>query len=179
LISVRNIDQRLVVEQTACRIQQASELFGREFAEIPVLFDLRGRAAGMYRVQSGERVIRYNPFIFERYFEDNLAQTVPHEVAHYVADVVYGLRNIRPHGQEWKRIMQFFGADTRATSQYDLDGLPMRKYRQFRYRCQCRQHELTSRRHNRIERNQARYFCKQCGGRLVFTGPENEGLQTD
>lgn len=172
--SVRNLDRRLIVEQTTARIQQASELFARNFVEIPVLFDLRGRAAGMYRVRNGERVIRYNPFIFNRYFDDNLAQTVPHEVAHYVADMVYGFRNIRPHGQEWKQIMQFFGADTRATSQYDLEGLPMRRYRQFRYRCQCRQHGLTARRHNRIERNQAQYFCKQCGGRLMFVGPATE-----
>lgn len=175
LKSVINIDQKLVVEQTALRIRQASELFGRKFAEIPVLFDLQGRAAGMYRVRNGERVIRYNPFIFTRYFEDNLAQTVPHEVAHYIADVVYGFRNIRPHGQEWKNIMRFFGADTRATSQYDLDGLPQRKFRRFRYRCQCQQHDLTSRRHNRAERNQVRYFCKQCGGCLKYVGPEITG----
>ncbi|MGW8246536.1 MAG: SprT family zinc-dependent metalloprotease [Acidiferrobacterales bacterium] len=171
MISGGDFDRRLVVEQTASRIEQASELFGQNFAAIPVLFDLRGRAAGMYRVRNGERVIRYNPFIFERYFEDNLAQTVPHEVAHYIADIVYGFRNIRPHGPEWKQIMRFFGADTRATSQYNLDGLPLRRYRQFQYRCPCREHALTSRRHNRIERNEVRYFCSHCGGRLRFVGP--------
>ena len=175
LESVKNLDQRLIVERTALRIRQASDLFGRKFAEIPVLFDLRGRAAGMYRVRNGERVIRYNPYIFTRYFEDNLAQTVPHEVAHYIADAVYGLRNIRPHGQEWKDIMRFFGAGTRATSQYDLEGLPQRKFRHFHYRCHCQSHNLTSRRHNRVERNQARYFCRQCGGRLTYVGPENAG----
>jgi SprT protein len=174
LISGKDFDRRLVVEQTASRIEQASDLFARNFSVIPVLFDLRGRAAGMYRVRNAERVIRYNPFIFERYFEDNLAQTVPHEVAHYVADIVYGFRNIRPHGPEWKQIMQFFGADTRATSQYNLDGLPVRRYRQFQYRCRCREHALTSRRHNRIERNEVRYFCNHCGGRLRFVGPVNK-----
>ena len=173
--SVSNLDQRLVVEQTASRIRQASDLFERNFAQIPVLFDLHGRTAGMYRVRNGERVIRYNPFIFARYFDDNLAQTVPHEVAHYIADIVYGFRNIRPHGEEWKNIMRFFGADTRATSQYDLEGLPQRKFHQFRYRCRCQLHNLTSRRHNRVERNQVRYFCKQCGGRLKYAGPGDTG----
>jgi len=177
LESVGNLDQRLVVAQTALRIRQASELFGRKFAEIPVLFDLRGRAAGMYRVRNGERVIRYNPFIFTRYFEDNLEQTVPHEVAHYIADLVYGFHNIRPHGPEWKDIMRFFGADTRATSQYDVEGLPGRKFRHFHYRCRCQLHSLTSRRHNRVERNQARYFCRQCGGRLKYVGQENTGAE--
>ena len=170
--TVSDIDESLVVEQTAYRIRQASELFGRKFAEIPVYFDLRGRSAGMYRVRLGDRAIRYNPVIFSRYFEDNLAQTVPHEVAHYIADVVYGFRNIRPHGPEWKEIMRFFGAETRATSRYDLTGLPLRSHRQFLYSCSCQQHRLTTRRHNRIERNQALYFCKQCGGRLKYLGPE-------
>lgn len=173
MVSGKNFDRHLVVEQTAARIEQASELFARNFAVVPVIFDLRGRAAGMYRLRNGERVIRYNPFIFERYFEDNLAQTVPHEVAHYIADIVHGFTNIRPHGPEWRQIMQFFGADTRATCQYDLEGLPVRKYRQFQYRCACREHALTSRRHNRIERKQARYFCKYCGGGLAYIGPAN------
>ncbi len=55
---------------------------------VPVRFELQGRAAGMYRVHKGERVIRYNPYIFSKYFDDSLANTVPHEVAHYITDVL-------------------------------------------------------------------------------------------
>lgn len=161
-------------EHTADRIRQAAVHFGQDFAEIPVLFDLRGRSAGMYQVKNGQRMIRYNPVIFSRYFEDNLVQTVPHEVAHYVADMLHGFRNIRPHGREWKEIMRFFGADTRATGQYDLQGLPLRRQRRFRYQCSCQQHDLTTRRHNRVNRRQAQYYCRRCGERLKFTGQETD-----
>lgn len=168
MISVNRQKQELVIARTNSNIQLAAEYFDRDFSPVSVLFDLTGRAAGMYRVRDNIRVIRYNPVIFARYFDDNLAQTVPHEVAHYISDILYGLRNIRPHGPEWKQIMEFFGADTRATCSYNLDGLPLRRYRQFRYLCRCRQHLLTSRRHNKIERNEMHYFCKYCGDRLTF-----------
>jgi len=148
--------QAQVVEETRARLRQAADFFGRVFPEIPVLFDLRGKAAGMYRVRAGQRVIRYNPFIFARYFDDNLAQTIPHEVAHYVSDLLHGFRNIRPHGQEWKRVMALFEADPRVTCNYDLHGLPQRRYQQHAYRCGCRQHQLTTIRHNRVRQNRMR-----------------------
>ena len=81
--------QRVIEETTAC-IYKADDLFNQTFDLIPVSFDLMGRAAGMYRVRNGQRVIRYNPWLFARYFKDNLANTVPHEVAHYIIDIVYG-----------------------------------------------------------------------------------------
>ncbi len=81
--------QRVIDETTAC-IYKADDLFNQSFDLIPVSFDLMGRAAGMYRVRNGQRVIRYNPWLFARYFKDNLANTVPHEVAHYIVDMVYG-----------------------------------------------------------------------------------------
>jgi len=97
LVSPLGPEQRQrVVEATRRSIAQAGVLFGCEFAEIPVTFDLRGRAAGMYRVRGGQREIRYNPHIFAKYFSDNLENTVPHEVAHYVIDVLHGLRRVRP-----------------------------------------------------------------------------------
>ena len=159
--------KQAVVNRTAECIQLLSDHFDRAFVPIPVLFDLRGKAAGMYRVRKNERCIRYNPHIFARFFDDNLEQTVPHEVAHYIADAVYGFGNIRPHGPEWKAMMKLFGANTRATCDYDLRGLPLRKQQFFGYRCQCMAHQLGIRRHNKVMRNQMRYFCKYCGSILV------------
>ena len=162
--------QELVRERTLEYLQQAGVIFARHFDAVPVVFDLKGRCAGMYRVRNGRREIRYNPYLFARCFADNLAVTVPHEVAHYVTDCVFGLRHIRPHGREWRRLMQAFGADPQVTCRYDLTGIPVRNYRRFGYRCGCRTHELTAYRHNRVQRRQATYLCRQCGGRLEFAG---------
>ncbi|KPK54111.1 MAG: hypothetical protein AMS22_06405 [Thiotrichales bacterium SG8_50] len=159
--------QTLVVEATADYVERAQRLFNGDFSQVTVRFDLRGRAAGMYRVQKGERVIRYNPYLFAKYFDDNLAVTVPHEVAHYITDMVYGLRHIRPHGKEWKALMAEFGADASRTCNYDLEGIPKRVYQRFPYRCDCTQHDLTARRHNQIQDGKKLYFCRRCGSPLV------------
>jgi SprT protein len=157
-----------VVEATRATIGQAAELFDRRFAQIPVTFELRGRAAGMYVVRGGQRVIRYNPHIFAKYFSDNLANTVPHEVAHYVTDALYGLRSVRPHGPEWRAVMRAFGAEPAATCRYDLAGIPVRRQRRYSYQCGCMTHSVSAVRHNRIQGGQARYHCRHCQTPLSF-----------
>lgn len=124
----------------------------------------------MYRVCRGTRLIRYNPHIFAKYFAESLAQTVPHEVAHYVTDLIHGLRGVRPHGPEWRGIAQALGASPRATGNYDLGGIPLRRQSLYDYRCACAQHRLGVRRHNRIQRGEGGYLCRRCRVALVFCG---------
>jgi len=156
-----------VCEATGACIRRAEHIFKLAPRPVPVVFDLKGRAVGMYRVRCGERLIRYNPYIFAKYFDSNLNETVPHEVAHYVTDRLYGLGNVRSHGFEWKTVMAALGVDARATARYDLDGIPVRRQRRFAYRCSCRIHQLTSCRHNRVLRGQAAYHCQNCGSAIV------------
>lgn len=160
--------QEQVINQTNYFIKNAEDYYHKSFSEIPVLFDLSGKAAGMYRVKAGQRVIRYNPYIFAKYFDDNYSETIPHEVAHYVTDILYGLRTIRPHGNEWKSVMQVFGVAANRTANYDLGGLPVRTFQKFVYHCGCQNYELTSRRHNKVLRGTGHYLCRECGGKLLF-----------
>ena len=170
-------DQQQVVEQTEHFIRLGGELLGREFDYIPVYFDLKGRTAGMYKVAGrGRRIqrqIRYNPWIFAKYYENNLTVTVPHEVAHYLVDCVYGLRNVRPHGSEWKAVMSSFGIDNRATSTFDLGGIPTRRQQQIDYHCGCKAHQLGIRRHNKVARGEANYLCRYCGEVLRLVEPDS------
>lgn len=154
--------QNEVRECTRRYIQQAADYYQTPFQPIEVLFDLKGRAAGMYRRQGKRRWIRYNPYIFAKYFADNLANTVPHEVAHYVADHLYGMKNIRPHGAEWRQVMELFDAPPEVTCRYNLEAIPQRKMTTYNYRCDCTQHRLSSIRHNRLQRKQATYVCRKC-----------------
>ncbi|MFN2308872.1 MAG: SprT-like domain-containing protein [Gammaproteobacteria bacterium] len=168
-ISPLNASQRQrVVAATHDCLVQAGGLFGRVFPPIPVQFDLRGRAAGMYRVRQGSRLIRYNPHIFAKYFDEGLAQTVPHEVAHYVTDLLHGLRRVRPHGPEWRAVAQALGARPRATAHYDLTDIPVRRQATYTYRCACMRHGLSAQRHNRVRRGQAQYLCRRCQSPLVY-----------
>ena len=158
-----------VRDATLACLHRAGDLYQVEFETVPVSFDLTGRAAGMYQSGRGQRVIRYNPYLFAKYFDNNLGVTVPHEVAHYITDRLYGLRNIRPHGAEWQAVMRALGAEPRATARYDLEGIPVRRQRRFSYRCDCNTHQLSTARHNRIRRGQATYYCRGCGAALAAT----------
>ncbi len=167
---VSDQQQLEIIAATNRFIALAAELFDRSFDEIPVDFDLKGRAAGMYVVSKRgfglTRKIRYNPWLFAKYYRENLAETVPHEVAHYVVDMLYG-RSVRPHGREWKSIMQSFGLQGRVTSDYNLAGIPLRTSSTVAYACNCREHKLGIRRHNKVLRGEARYHCRFCGSQVV------------
>ena len=162
--------QQQVVDKTHGYIEQAADLFNIKNKAVEISFNLKGRAAGMYRVKRQKhhffgrqkREIRYNSFIFSKYFDDNFTTTIPHEVAHYICDVIYGLKNIKPHGKEWKGIMQAFGANASVTANYDLSGIPLKKQTLFTYQCDCREHQLSSIRHNKIKKHDYQYLCKTC-----------------
>lgn len=169
-IPIDKTQQEQVVTATRSCIQHAEQLLECELPFLPVAFDLKGRAAGMYRVRNEQRQIRYNPYIFGKYFEDNLVNTVPHEVAHYVTDMLYGLRNVRPHGTEWQAVMHKLGAEPSVTCHYDLEGIPLKRQRRFSYRCDCSEHAISTVRHNRVQRGLGNYVCRRCRKPLVFTG---------
>jgi len=160
--------QRQVVAATRACIQRAEQLYERDFSLPLISFDLRGRAAGMYRFRRQQHEIRFNPYLFGKYFADNLAHTVPHEVAHYLVAEMYGWRNIRPHGTQWQGVMRRLGAVPQVTCHYDLDGIPQRRQRRFSYVCECTTHRLSSVRHNRVQGGSGKYLCRQCRQPLVY-----------
>ena len=168
---INTTQQQQVITTTQHYLAIAEQHFAQAFPALPVHFDLKGRMAGMYKIEHGKRMIRYNPWLFAKYFEENLASTVPHEVAHYVSDLLYGLKRIRPHGREWKQIMQLFNADDSRTHQFDLDGIPQKQSRRYTYVCACREHEVSTLRHNRICSGLYRYHCKHCHGPLKIVQP--------
>ena len=158
--------QAEVVEATDRCIALAASYYGRDFASVRVDFDLRGKCAGMYQVKRKQRRIRYNPWLFAKYYQDSLGDTVTHEVAHYIVDCLYGSRRVKPHGPEWRGIMRDLGGTPRATGNYDLTGIPMRQYQRFAYQCSCRTHQLTIMRHRKIQQGRASYLCQFCHGPL-------------
>lgn len=157
--------ERRVIDRTHMLIQRAASLFDMTLPPLPVHFNLKGRAAGMFRIRHGQAEIRYNPWIFARWFEENLAETVPHEVAHYVISRRHRSGTVRPHGPEWRAVMHAFGAAPRATAAYrpeDIADLPSRRMRYFDYVCGCAIHKVSGIRHNRMTRGMAEYFCRKC-----------------
>ncbi|MBI3563478.1 MAG: SprT-like domain-containing protein [Gammaproteobacteria bacterium] len=161
-VSIDSQQQQLVITTTLAYLRQAGEILRCTIAPIAVRFDLKGQAAGMYGSKDGVRAIRYNPWLFAKFFDDNLHNTVPHEVAHYLCDVLYGRQRIRPHGQQWRALMLLLGASPHTKHRYDLQGIPQRRQRRYPYRCACRTHALSVQRHRRIQHGQGVYWCRHC-----------------
>lgn len=153
-----------ICRMTDAFVERASKLYQQHFTPIAVHFDLKGRCAGMFCIQGRQKLIRYNPYIFAKYYDDNLHNTVAHEVAHYIVYQLYG-RRVQPHGAQWRRVMLDFKRDPSVYCNYDLQGIPVKKYQHIEYHCQCGVHKLTKIRHNRILKG-ARYYCKKCGKTL-------------
>lgn len=161
--------QALVVEKTRYFVARAEQIWQKKFPPLPIQFDLSGSSAGMYKVWGKQHCVRYNPWIFAKYFDENIAGTVPHEVAHFVVDQIYRRSSVKPHGIEWQRLMREFGANAEVTFNLDLSGIPQRKQRRHSYHCACREHMLSSTRHNRVSRRKGVYHCINCGEKLLST----------
>ncbi|MEM1113149.1 MAG: SprT-like domain-containing protein [Pseudomonadota bacterium] len=159
--------RRAVEDETQRYVALASDLLDYPFEAIHVQFDLRGRAAGMFKAEGRRRWLRFNPWIFAKYYDEHFSGTIPHEVAHYIVHELYGF-GVRPHGQEWRGVMGLFEADPGVTFNADLSGVPQRRQRTHRYRCDCREHEVSSTRHNRVMRGTASYLCRYCNAELRY-----------
>jgi len=83
---------------------------------------------------------------------------------------MYGLKNIRPHGKEWKHIMRELGAEPTVRSNYDLSGVPQRKTAGFIYNCLCQQVTFSKQRHSKVQSGRGKYACKKCNGELIYSG---------
>ncbi len=153
-------------EATGYWLEQASQLLERSFDPPWLRFDLRGQAAGQYRSHP-RPCIRYNLDLAALQFDAFLARTPGHEVAHYVIDQLFPGQGLRPHGPEWRSLMTALGLDSSRCHEFKLEGVPARRQRRHKYRCACQEHALSTTRHNRVLRGQARYHCRRCGEVLV------------
>jgi SprT protein len=139
--------------------------------EPEITFDLAGTAAGQYRRTIGafrraQHRLRFNPYLLAKHFDESLATTVPHEVAHYAVAVRYRGKRVSPHGSEWREAMALLGAPAEARHALDVSDIPGRRQRRWTYRCTCAEHRLTTTRHNRVLQG-ARYHCRLCRDLLV------------
>lgn len=151
-----------VIHQTRHYIEVANQQHGLSLTDIKIKFDLKGRTSGMFMVRNGLTCIRYNEIIFSHYYGDSLINTVAHEVAHYVVHSIWGLKKVKPHGKEWKRVMVMFDVQPDVTSRYDVSGLPLRRQTQHDYSCGCMTHQLSTTRHNKVQKKKAIYKCRKC-----------------
>lgn len=153
--------EQLVLNKIDSCYQHAECRLNRIFPRPTINFNQRGKAAGSARLQTNE--LRFNPILLQENQQHFITHTVPHEVAHLLTYQLYG--RTKPHGKEWQQIMQqIFGLAAKTTHQYDVSSV---KGATFTYACQCKDHHLTIRRHNKIVRDNIKYICRFCRQSLI------------
>lgn len=134
----------------------------------------RALAAGKALTRDGRYILAYNNPLFEQNLAENLHETVIHELAHLV--VMYAQQHriwsdkpvrYRPHGREWKKVMiTWFSVSPQRTHSMDTSTLRVRRQRRWKYRCECREHLLSTVCHNRVLKKTTGYKCIDCGHAL-------------
>jgi SprT protein len=158
-----------LADETQRRLDQARPLLraaGRSAPAPQLRFDLTGRSAGQVVWHRGASLcIRYNIDLAAAHAEAFVVETVAHEVAHVVTYWCHG--KVSPHGPEWRAVMRHFGfAEPQRCHQFSVDDAKVRRQRRWRYVCACRDHSLSTTRHNRAQAGQQTYICRTCGTTL-------------
>ncbi len=157
-------DQELMAlceEALSQRLQQAEQALQQSWPRPQLSYNQRGKAAGTAHLQRWE--IRLNPVLLIENQALFLHEVIAHELAHLLVFARHG--RVAPHGRAWQAMMrQVFGLAPRVTHQLDISSLqgPL-----FAYQCACQRHQLSLRRHNKVQRGQSRYLCRHCGQPLV------------
>lgn len=152
-----------LIAETERYIRLASEHYEQEFNMPEVLFNLTGTCAG--KAARKGTYIRYNLDICATNEEDFFKRTVPHEVAHIVVAQLSGAR-VKPHGNQWKRVMRLFGAPMSRTHTYDMTDVPIRRQIRFTAECSCGPvHKITMTMRNKILHGEVR-ICRTCHQRV-------------
>lgn len=167
---MQNTDFRQLKMQIQRRLrqclQQSEQFFHRTFPMPDISYDVRGVKAGVAYLQ--QNCIKLNRTLLLENPEEFIRQVVPHELAHLIVYQVFG--RVKPHGKEWQAVMtELFGLPADTCHQFDVQNV---RGKTFAYRCDCRQHLLSARRHHNVQQKKMLYLCKTCRARLYFC--ENE-----
>ena len=118
----------------------------------------------------------------EKYWTEMLDDTLPHEVSHLVAPLIYDSWRHGPdrgrgwgHGNAWRECMRVLGLEPNRCGQLDtetLKELTLRSVpRKYVYKCGCgKQFNLTAILHNRIQRDGRSRICRSCKSTIAYLG---------
>ncbi|WP_386687511.1 SprT family zinc-dependent metalloprotease [Lonepinella sp. MS14437] len=157
----RSLKMQVQRRLSAC-LQLAENHFQRQFPMPTISYDVRGVKAGVAYLP--QNLIKLNRTLLLENPQEFIQQVVPHELAHLLVFQLFG--RVKPHGKEWQWIMQnLFQLPADTCHQFDVQSVQGKTYA---YACDCQIHQLSQRRHNKIMRESAVYFCRVCRKKLNF-----------
>lgn len=135
-----------------------------------VVYQKRGTTAGTANYRTW--TIDINPVLLVENFDDMLADTVPHETAHLITELVYPHAHRRtygqkrsPHGTEWQSVMRVLGCEPSRTHSYDTTNARVREKVSYDYKCDCCGEvlKLGPKRHAKQQQIPGYYTHSSCG----------------
>lgn len=144
-------------------LKKASDIYGFDFDNITIDYSLKGTRAGVFHWDADNYSLRFNLLIAKEN-KDSFYNTIVHEVAHYIVRVLN--YNAKPHGKEWKAVMNNLGIkNPQRCHSYSIPQ-EARTMKYYNYSCDCGlNHELSQIKHNKIKRGDYR-ICAVCKSRL-------------
>ena len=142
---------------------KAAGMYGLDFSNVEIRFDLKGKCAGTASRKMGRYTLRFNFDMLQREaFDHVLNDTVPHEIAHLVCYMNPMLGS--KHNPGWAQVCRRLGGSGARCHQEEV---VYGKGRTFEYTSTtghvCRISETI---HKRIQAGQARTFAKRALGQL-------------
>ena len=123
----------------------------------------RGTIAGSAHLS--RNLIKLNSTLFSQNRDYFIEQVIPHELAHILVYQMHWPKRVRPHGKEWKFIMQeVFHKQALVKHSLDVSSVGMR---QVAYHCSCSRVMLSIIRHNKVVKGKQTYVCKECHQTLI------------
>lgn len=149
----------------------AEKFYGRTFSRpTNIIFKRSGTMGGYCWYAKKELMFQLD---FAEHNPDKFDSTCFHEVAHWIDKEVYGYRHTdsgrrQIHGNTWKYIMsKVYRLSPDRCHTYDTSVTTTKKQDRKIYKCNCREHKISTTIHNRICRGHE-YKCRSCGYRLIF-----------
>ncbi|WP_240919989.1 SprT family zinc-dependent metalloprotease [Paraglaciecola sp. 20A4] len=153
--TLEDMQLNIIARVNTC-VTHANNRLAINLAQPTISFDQRGKIAGCARLQNN--TLKFNPVLLVDNYATFMSEVVPHEVCHLLTYTLFG--RVRPHGKEWRSLMsQLFRLTGHTYHKMDVTKVSGKT---FPYVCECGQIELSIRRHNKVQRQQQRYICRQC-----------------
>jgi len=160
--------QQAVMRRLRTDLAQANHILKTDYPEPQLNYQQKGTVAGTAHYQNWR--INLNSILLLENGQPFIDEVVPHELAHLLAHRHFG--RVSPHGKEWQYMMEnVLNVPANRTHKFDIRSV---QGKVFEYDCQCQRHQLTIRRHNKIQNGQTEYRCKQCHSLLKLV-PNTQG----
>jgi len=136
-----------------------------------------GKSAG-YAIYADNTVTINTDFCQNGHWDEMLNNTLPHEVAHLAARLIWKTKyphyEYTAHGSIWKMVMHSIGLEAKRCHSMSLEGVKTKRKveKNYVYSCGCpTPHNLSRIKHNRFMLGQYNNLhCKRCKVSLKYVG---------